>query len=241
MPPSTFPFRLGDKDKNVELLHSELRQLGYAIPDDELQKNCFGTATQQAVLKFQKTERLETTGIVDEKTAERIKERKERDRREYETSLLPVVRSTAREPEHKEILLGLYGEICNSWRMLTDVRFKLLGLVPTVSAAVLISLLSRTKPDEGLSPLSRITISVFGLLVTVGIWIYDQRNTKLYIDLVRCGHRIEEELGIDTGQFRGRISPTPAWLNHRNATNLIYAVAVLGWVFVPIGIWQGWI
>ncbi len=226
------------KGEDVKLLHSELRQLGYAIPNDELQKNCFGTVTQQVVLKFQKTEGLETTGVADEKTAECIKER---NRREYEASLLPAMSSTAREPEHKEILLSLYGEICNSWRMLTDVRFKLLGLVPTVSAAVLISLLSRSKPDEGLSPSSRMAISIFGLLITVGIWMYDQRNTKLYIDLVHRGHRIEEELGIDTGQFRGRISPAPDWINHRNATNLIYAVAMLGWVFVPIGIWQGWI
>lgn len=226
------------KGEDVKLLHSELRQLGHTIPAKEVQETFFGKDTQQVVLKFQKVEGLETTGVVDEKTAERIKER---NRREYETSLLPAMSSTAREPEHKEILLSLYGEICNSWRMLTDVRFKLLGLVPTVSAAVLISLLSRNKPDEGLSPLSRIAISVFGLLITVGIWMYDQRNTKLYIDLVRRGHRIEEELGIDTGQFRGRISPTPDWVNHRNATSIIYTVAVGGWLFVLAAIWQDWI
>jgi hypothetical protein len=186
--------------------------------------------------QMKEIEGFETNGVVDEKTDADIKERAYR---EYESSVLPVLPIAT--PENKEVLLSLYGEICNSWRMLTDVRFKLLGLVPTVSAAVLISLLSRSKENEGLSTRSRIAISIFGLLITIGIGMYDQRNTKLYIDLVRRGHRIEEELGIDTGQFRGRINPIPIWENHRHATTLIYAVAVGGWLFVLAAIWQGWI
>lgn len=157
-------------------------------------------------------------------------EEEERKHRDYDTSPLPVVPDTIQEPAHKEILLSLYSEICNSWRMLTDVRFKLLGLVPTVSAAVLISLLSRSKPDEGLSPFSRIVISIFGLLITLGISIYEQRNSELYDDLINRARRIEQELGIDTGQFLGRIKLSKPWINHKNAIKLIYVTAVLGWL-----------
>jgi hypothetical protein len=174
--------------------------------------------------------------VVDEKTDADIKERTHR---EYESSVLPVLPIAA--SENKDVLLSLYGEICNSWRMLTDVRFKLLGLVPTVSAVVLISLLSHSKENEGLSPPSRIAISIFGFLITIGICIYDRRNTKLYDDSIARGKRIEIELGTDMGQFFDSIKPTPNWENHRNAINLIYIVAACGWVFVPVAIWQGWI
>jgi len=58
--------------EDVKLLQSELAQLGYAIPADEVEKAFFGKVTRQVVLEFQKAEGLETTGIVDEKTAERI-------------------------------------------------------------------------------------------------------------------------------------------------------------------------
>jgi len=58
--------------EDVKLLHTELRQIGYTIPDEEVQQSVFGKGTRQVVLEFQKAERLETTGIVDEKTADRI-------------------------------------------------------------------------------------------------------------------------------------------------------------------------
>lgn len=157
----------------------------------------------------------------------------ERKRREYGSSLLPVLPSNAQIPENKEILLSLYGEICNNFRMLTDVRFKLLGLVPTVSVAVLISLLSQ-KPDEKLSSLSQIGISIFGLLITFGIAIYEQRNSELYKDLVLRGNQIEKELGIDTGQFRGRIKPSNAWIDHKCSINIIYGTATVGWLFAMV-------
>jgi peptidoglycan hydrolase-like protein with peptidoglycan-binding domain len=54
---------------DVALLHQELIQLGYTIPDDELREQRFGKATRANVLDFQKQHGLETTGVVDTKTA----------------------------------------------------------------------------------------------------------------------------------------------------------------------------
>ena len=68
--------------------------------------------------------------------------------RSYKTSPLPVFKNDRQEPDRETILLSLYAEICSSWRMLTDVRFKLLGFVPTVSVAALIALLSRSVPHR---------------------------------------------------------------------------------------------
>jgi Putative peptidoglycan binding domain len=167
-------------------------------------------------------------------TYKKLQEIKDSNLRAYAPSGLPVLIDTGDDTKKStEILLALYSEICNNFRMLTDVRFKLLGLVPTVSIAVLISLLSQ-KPDEKLSRYSQLGISTFGLLITLGIRIYDQRNTELYKDLIHKGRRIEEELGINIGQFRGRIQPSMSWFNHDTSINIIYYTAIGGWIGVII-------
>jgi Putative peptidoglycan binding domain len=176
--------------------------------------------------------------VVDESAAEQIndtyrklQEIKDSNLSAYTPSGLPVLTGTVDDTKRTQILLALYGEVCNDFRMLTDVRFKLLGLVPTISIAVLISLLSQ-KPDEKLSPCSQMGISIFGLLITIGIAIYNKRNTELYKDLVLKGLRIEEELGIDTVQFRGRIKPVSSWVNHDISMKIIYHTAIVGWIIV---------
>ena len=65
------------------------------------------------------------------------------------------------------VLLALYAEVCKGWRTLTDVRFKLLGLMPIVSVAVLITLLSKGGPGSSLGPLAQAIIALFGLSVTL--------------------------------------------------------------------------
>ena len=169
--------------------------------------------------------------------------------RDYETINLPtlVADFSARYPDSKEDELRrfLYAEVCSSWRTLTEVRFKLLGLIPIVSAAILINLLARPKdPDTGLSQIAQTAIVVFGFVVTVALWIYDRRNDELYGDLLERGKRIEQELGIDTGIFLGRkqrsrraIPVATVLVGHQLAVNIVYAAAITAWmVAVPI-IW----
>lgn len=57
---------------DVALLHSELRQIEFTVPDDEVKKSFFGRGTMQAVKEFQEAHGLKTTGIVDEETAAAI-------------------------------------------------------------------------------------------------------------------------------------------------------------------------
>ncbi len=55
--------------EDVKHLQTELRKLGYDIPDAEFQESIFLDGTQQAVIEFQTAQNLEPTGIVDEVTA----------------------------------------------------------------------------------------------------------------------------------------------------------------------------
>ena len=49
---------------DVALLHQELIQLGYTIPDDELREQRFGMGTRASVLDFQKLSGRDSTSIV---------------------------------------------------------------------------------------------------------------------------------------------------------------------------------
>lgn len=62
----------GLEGADVALLQSELRQIGYAVPEGEAKAQSFGPGTTEAVRSFQKSHQLEETGEVDSITAGRM-------------------------------------------------------------------------------------------------------------------------------------------------------------------------
>ena len=68
--PEPPPFRLPPPDPEVKALQQRLIQLGYMIHGDD--DGRFGPATQNAILGFQKWERLPRTGLMDAKTNTRL-------------------------------------------------------------------------------------------------------------------------------------------------------------------------
>lgn len=169
--------------------------------------------------------------------------REPRDNRHYKSSPLPTLSEELKsdsQSDTQRILIMLYGEVCSSWRGLLDVRFKLLGLVPAISVVAFIGLFSSGGSGTQASSIARTAIALFGLLITLGLFVYELRNSQLYDDLISRGRKIEEELGIDTGQFRGRRTPTHALIKHDIAINLIYGTVLVGWLFTFVAIWFGW-
>jgi peptidoglycan hydrolase-like protein with peptidoglycan-binding domain len=224
--------------KEVRVLHKQLKHLGFKIPLLEGLTRRFSKGTAGVVKAFQQRHGLEPRGVVDEATMTMLQGESDRATRQYGHSLLPIIGSNLPPQTRQEILLALYTEVCSSWRMLTDVRFKLLGFVPTASIILLIGLLTRGAPNEGLSPPSRVLICIVGAVVTIGLYIYDQRNSELYNDLVSRGRRIEMELGIHTGQFLGRKKPANWLVNHSNAGGLIYGSAIIAWLCAIAVTWM---
>jgi hypothetical protein len=161
--------------------------------------------------------------------------------RNYKASALPIFRDGSQPPEREATLLALYTEICGSWRSLHEVRFKLLGLVPTVSVVAWIAILARDDVNKGLSGPERVGIMLFGFLITLALFIYDRRNSQLYDDLISRARRIEDELGIDTGQFRGRKKSSHPLIQHDVATNLIYLTSLGGWLLALLAVSLGWV
>lgn len=73
---------------------------------------------------------------------------------------------------------------------LTEIRFKLLSLLPVVTGVAL----SFIKPEQ--SPSTGLFIGVFGFSVTFGLVIYDQRNTAIYDEQVIRAKILEKKLLI---------------------------------------------
>ena len=132
----------------------------------------------------------------------------------------------------RDVLLKEYGEVCNNFRLLTDIRFKLLAFLPIATAAAAV-----LKGDS--LGMGSLVISIFGLAVTIGLVTYNARNDQLYNELVGRAASIERSLGLPDGAFANR---PHAWLtirlpgvnwtvDHGTGVGFIYAASVTLWLF----------
>src|SRR5260370_28466964 len=99
--------------------------------------------------------------------------------------------------EREEKLKLDYTETAKYFHALADVRFKLLALVPLITGAA-VGILQTQKPELV------IPVSIFGLLVTVGVIFYDQRNSQIYNAMQRRAKSLEALLKFNTVSRRLR-------------------------------------
>ncbi len=159
-------------------------------------------------------------------------DRSDRNARYYDTTPLATLREGFSKEENKNLLVTIYEQSCSAWKMLVDVRFKLLGLVPAVSIGVLAAVLT-TRTAETFTTASRLVVSLLGLASALGLFIYDRRNSELHDDLISRARKIEDELGIDTGVFRGRLKASGIF-KHDVAINIIYGASILAWAVAVV-------
>jgi hypothetical protein len=127
---------------------------------------------------------------------------------------------------------GLLGAI-------NDVRFKLLALVPTLSGAA-VAVLGRPSSTAVL-----LGVGLIGLVATVGVLLYELRNTQLYHYGLRRAQKLERELGLmsldDDGRAGGLFSdrPTSALrlfgvlpVDRDAGLTLVYSAAIAGWTYL---------
>lgn len=153
--------------------------------------------------------------------------------------------------KHKNLILE-YEQINANFRMLADVRFKLLALIPILGGAAVfvlsqIGLKAGTMATSSCQTLFVVAlVSVFGFFATLGITIYDQRNSELYNALIHRAKFLETafcsprapgglkkvEIG---GQFRERPAKNRKLLfkvGHDIGLSLIYGPLLGAW-FLP--------
>jgi hypothetical protein len=125
-----------------------------------------------------------------------------------------------------------YNETTDLMRSLTDVRFKLVAFVPTISGAAIAVL------GHGRSTAELLAVGLLGLVATVGIVIFDLRNTQLLDYAVLRAKSLEERLGFvsifEPGRPGGLFTERPgrAGVGHDRGLALVYSAAIGGWCYV---------
>lgn len=133
-----------------------------------------------------------------------------------------------------------YNETTDLMRGLTDVRFKLVAFVPTISGAA-IAVLGRGKSTTS----ELLAVGLLGLVATVGIVIFDLRNTQLLDYAVLRAKSLEERLGFvsifEPGSPGGLFTERPgrdlrlfglAGVGHDRGLALVYSAAIGGWCYI---------
>jgi hypothetical protein len=85
-----------------------------------------------------------------------------------------------------------YQQTTDLMRQITDVRFKLLALVPTLSGAA-VAVLGRPSSAAEL-----IAVGLLGLTATLGVLLYELRNTQLYDYGLHRAKELERQLGFSS-------------------------------------------
>jgi hypothetical protein len=141
--------------------------------------------------------------------------------------------------QRRDALLKEYGEVSNLFRTLTDIRFRLLGILP-IASAVTAALGARSQNGGEIGvPLA---LALFGLAAAIGVVTYNARNDQLYNELVGRAAAIERSVGLPDGAFSNRPRP---WLryklgrwtwhiDHGHGIATIYAATIAFWLFLSI-------
>jgi hypothetical protein len=144
-----------------------------------------------------------------------------------------------------------YEQINENVRFLADVRFKLLAVVPALGGAAVFVLTHAglDAGDEARSSASElltvIVVGLLGFLATLGVTLYDQRNSELYNALIHRARHLEEAFGVPgtPGGLRevrsgGQFSERPAKhrrvlveAGHDLGLALIYGPLLGAWLF----------
>ena len=117
---------------------------------------------------------------------------------------------------------------------LTDVRFKLLAFVPTV-AGFGVGFFGKARPAAEL-----LAVGLIGLAATIGIFVYELRNSQIYTGAVRRARELEGTLEMPAGpgslltEHRGPAARLfglfAAWQSRGVA--IVYGAALGGWMYL---------
>jgi hypothetical protein len=149
------------------------------------------------------------------------------------------------DPEHTENVRTMYKEVCESLRTVTDFRGKLLALLPVISGVGIYGLVPKEKLQEQVARPYLTAIGILGVLVTIGLFLYELRGIDHCRNLIKVGRCLEEEMGFTDGQFIGEdkyyrpggrwwVKPIHNFKGPPGAAWIIYPSVGIAWLFVAV-------
>jgi hypothetical protein len=129
-----------------------------------------------------------------------------------------------------EDLRAVYSEVCKSYHAIADFRAKLLALLPIASGAGgLLILAEKNTVKEYLGP-----VGVFGVAVTLGLFVYELRGIQRCKDLIEAGKALEAKMEI-AGHFRSRRKGRLGGLVGAEAAGwIVYLTVLAAWCYLAI-------
>ncbi|HVM58402.1 MAG TPA: hypothetical protein VMT74_13125 [Gaiellaceae bacterium] len=117
-----------------------------------------------------------------------------------------------------------YAQTTDLLRGITDVRFKLLAIVPTIAGAAVAFL------GRGRSAAELLAVGLLGLAATLGILLYEVRNTQLYDYALRRAKELEARLGAPS--IDGRDAPGGVFSERPGRDVRVFGFALAGWSYL---------
>jgi hypothetical protein len=132
-----------------------------------------------------------------------------------------------------------YEQTTQLLRALLDARFKLLAFIPTIAVAA-VGFFGTPRPGAEL-----VGVGLLGFVATLGVFLYELRNSQLEDALVQRATELEAKLGFPSafgGDGRGGFfSERPAGMRrvagflpaaHERGVALVYGAALGGWTYL---------
>jgi len=124
----------------------------------------------------------------------------------------------------------LYQETCASIRATDDISFKLMGIVPLVSGATLLTFFLKESDLSTKEPLV-LALSLYAAMMTLGLFRWELQNIQTCAWLRCRAEALEKKLVMTTGAPAQ--PPPPQRIGKTEAEKWIYSITILSWLSIP--------
>ena len=148
-------------------------------------------------------------------------------------------------PSSRDVLALDYQWTNEQIKLLTDIRFRLLTFMPPL-VGVAATTLSVGLGQTALPPMLMLSVAAFGFFATLGVILYDLRNTELYnahvhrAMLIECSLEMPSHSRLASPNSYGGPHTLRMWadqrflcmdVNHGTALSIVYAAILAAWVY----------
>lgn len=120
-----------------------------------------------------------------------------------------------------------YEQTVGMIKQLIEIRFKLAAFVPVVTGAAIAVIRA-----NDIRPLTQTILAVGGLVVALGIVVYDLRNTEVLRAAAKRQTQLEEKLFSTSSAKSDDTQFLKIPVNHRAGLALVYTATVTAWLWV---------